>query len=52
MFKPLESMERLGLPAGFKVLDIWEGEKFTNEEEDAPPTGKTTVKTNKKFKED
>ena len=33
MFKPLESMEKLGLPAGFKVLDIWDGEEHPNDPE-------------------
>ena len=35
LFKPLESVEKLGLPAGFKVLDVWEGEKFGDDPEPA-----------------
>jgi len=48
-FRPLEENERLGLPEGFKVLETWQAEPVAD---DPAASGKTTVKSTKKFKED
>ena len=48
-FRPLDENEKLGLPEGFKVLETWQAEEVNN---DPASTGKTSVKSTKKFKED